>query len=70
MVDCYKYQDEYKCLDSEDFKMFTDVQLRYLFNLLDIKTENLSDVVEIAFRSYDVAVKPGSMKECNPNDNI
>lgn len=63
MVDCYEYRDEYKYLDFEDFEMFTDKQLRYLFDLLDIKTEKVSDVTKIAFRSYDVAVKPESMKE-------
>lgn len=63
MVDCYKYRNEYKYLDFEDFEMFTDEQLKHLFDLLDIKTEELSDVIEIAFRSYDVAVKPGSMKK-------
>ena len=63
MIDCYKYRDEYKCLDFEGFEMFTDEQLKHLFDLLDIKTDKVSDVIEIAFRSYDVAVKPGSMKE-------
>lgn len=63
MVDCYEYRNEHKYLDCEDFELFTDEQLRYLFDLLDIKTEKVSDVIEITFRSYSVVVKPESMKE-------
>lgn len=60
MVDCYEYKNEHRYLD---FEMFSEEQLKSLFNLLDIKVEKLSDVIEIVFHSYDVAVKPGSMQD-------